>query len=107
MSTKPISENELNRLLDLAADAPDYNHEKLLDTITAQVLPSARETEQANNFLLITVIKRPFWTAGIAFSIAALGIFTGIAAEILYGELLTTALIVDAPVDFHTSLLLI
>ncbi|TNE31954.1 MAG: hypothetical protein EP349_02980 [Alphaproteobacteria bacterium] len=107
MTTKPISDKHLDRLLDLAADAPDYNHEQLAANIAAQAAQPSGEAEEASGFLVIAIMKRPFLTAGIAFSIAALGIFTGLGAEILYGELQTTALIADTPMDFNTSLLLI
>ncbi|MBL1148151.1 MAG: hypothetical protein HND56_00915 [Pseudomonadota bacterium] len=107
MTTKPISEKYLDKLLDMAADAPDYNHEKLAAKITAQAAQSCREGEDTGGFLFITIMKHPFLTAGITFSIAALGLFTGLGAEILYGELQAAALLADTPVDFHTSLLLI
>lgn len=107
MTTKPISEKHLDKLLDMAADAPDYNHEQLAAKITAQAAQPYREDEDTGGFLIIAIMKRPFLTAGIAFSIAALGIFTGLGAEMLYGELQAAALIADTPMDFHTSLLLI
>ena len=107
MSTKQINDKDLDRLLDLAADAPDYNHEKLAANITAQVMQLSDGAEDTGGLLLIAIMKRPYLTAGIAFSIAALGIFTGLGTEMLYGEFLTTSLMTDAPVDFHTSLLLI
>jgi len=106
MNTRPISETELDRLLDLAAKAPDYNHEKLADSIAAQAAQPAPAAEDSG-YLLIAILQRPLLAAGIGFSIAALGVFTGISAEMLYGDLLTTSLIVDTPIDFHTSLLLI
>ena len=107
MTTKPISDKYLDRLLDLAAEAPAYDHEKLAAKITAQAAQPYGADAETGGFLIIALMKRPFLTAGIAFSIAALGIFTGLGAEMLYGELQATALIADTPMDFHTSLLLI
>ncbi len=104
MTHKPVSDAELDAMLDLAAKAPPYDRTGLIDAIMADTTDATEDADEI--FVLAAFMRRPLLTSGIALSIAALGLVSGVTAETLFGDYAAAAQMIETYSDFNTSTLL-
>lgn len=101
---KPVSDERLDELLDLAAKAPPYDRTGLIDAIMANATETREDAGEI--FVLAAFMRRPLLTSGVALSIAALGFVSGVMPDMLFGDYAAAVQVIETYSDFNASTLL-